>query len=346
MLVMIFTALVSCINNNSTSTMPEFSNTISNDRMLLVLSAPSISDNYYSSAFQLIVDFQINYAKSILGHDNVVVIVDSATKQYYENYLPADILITADVFDIWIRDFSTINPLNPIQFKYTSASMTLQESLEVQNSFNAFANKYNIKRSNTNLLLDGGNITDNYAGKAITTTRFMEDNNLSYSAAKRELKTLLNATEIGIIESDEKVLAHSDGMVMWLGKNTLLVNDYSSDTAFKTLVMDELTRSFPNTTIIEVPVQYTKNAPGQWEGFESACGVNLNSVLTFKNIYVPVFNMSHDQEALNIIRANTTKNVIPVNAENVCPMGGSVRCLTWQLVGENANKMIMAAREN
>ena len=55
--------------------------------------------------------------------------------------------------------------------------------------------------------------------------------------------------------------------------------------------------------------------------------------------------MPHDQKALRMIKQNTTKKVIPINAESVCPMGGSVRCLTWQVTGENAVKLIQAARE-
>lgn len=54
--------------------------------------------------------------------------------------------------------------------------------------------------------------------------------------------------------------------------------------------------------------------------------------------------MSHEKEALELIRANTDKEVVEINAEKVCPMGGSVRCLTWQLAGENAEKLITAAQ--
>ena len=90
------------------------------------------------------------------------------------------------------------------------------------------------------MLIDGGNIVDNYAGKAITTTRFMEDNSLSYEEAKHELKQLLGANAIAIIEADEEVLAHSDGMVSWIDENVLLVNDYSTSPDFRTAVIDEL----------------------------------------------------------------------------------------------------------
>ena len=323
-----------------------YTNKISDDRMLLVLSAPSVHDVYYKSAFQLIVDFQIGYAKAIMGHDNVVIMVNEDTRPYYEEALPGDVLITADIHDIWVRDFTTVNPISPVQFKYTWASMTKQESIETQNSFVSFAEQYDIKRNTMNLLLDGGNIVDNYAGKIVTTTRFMEDNDLTYSGAKQDLMRLLNVTEVAILEPDEEVLAHADGMVAWVDEKTLLVNDYSKDPVYKTRIMAELRSVFPTTDIIEVPVQYTTNPPEQWEGFESACGVNLNLVLTFKNIYVPIFNMPHDQQSVNIIRENTPRNVIPISAEGVCPMGGSVRCLTWQLAGQDAERVILAARQS
>lgn len=321
-------------------------NETNENRMLLVMSAPSVNDTYYRDAFNLIVQFQINYAKAIMGNDNVVIITDSQTKRFYEDELPADVLIEAEVYDIWMRDFSTVNPINPQRFRYTWASMTRQESIEVQNSFTAFAQSNSIQMDANQYLIDGGNLVDNYAGAAVTTTRFLEDNNLTYEQGVQVLKDILGLTQVAILPPDEEVLAHSDGMVSWLDANTLLVNDYSADADFKTQVMNELTGAFPSANIVEVPVAYTQNPPGIWEGFESACGVNLNATVTFQNIYVPTFNMPHETEALSIIRSNTAKNVIEVDAQGVCAMGGSVRCLTWQLAGENATRLIEAARNN
>ena len=330
---------------NKTKMSQTYSNQVADNKMLLVLSAPSIHDSYYKLAFQRIVDFQINYAKSILGNDNVVILVDEDTKPFFTGKVPEDILLVDDVRDIWMRDFTTVNPKQPVQFSYTWASMSQKQSQDVQKSFSRFADRYKIQRAKTDLMIDGGNLVDDYAGRIITTTRFMEDNELSYDEAKQELKTALGAREVAILEPDEKVLAHSDGMVSWVDKNTLLVNDYSKIPSFRTVVMDELKASFPSAKIVEVPVEYKTNPKGQWDGFESACGVNLNSTVTYNNIYVPTFNMPHDQKALRIIKQNTTKKVIPINAESVCPMGGSVRCLTWQVTGENAVKLITAARE-
>ena len=47
------------------------------------------------------------------------------------------------------------------------------------------------------------------------------------------------------------------------------------------------------------------------------------------------FNNVHDDEMLALIQSHTDKIVVPIPAENVCFMGGSVRCLSWQVKGAN-----------
>lgn len=320
-------------------------NKISSDRMLLVLSAPSVDDEYYEATFDAIISFQIAYANAIIGNDNVVVLADAQTMTYLEGKLPNDVLLEAEVYDIWMRDFTTVNPLNPVQFEYTWASMTKSESQEVQGSFDQFSEELGLNRGRTTYLIDGGNIVDNYAGRIITTTRFLEDNNLTKEEGKHLLRNLLNATEVAILPPDDEVLAHSDGMVSWLDANTLMVNDYSDDPDLRTEVLDELAAAFPGVTPIEVPVEYSTAAPASGDGIGSACGINLNATVTFDYAYVPVFGMSHDEQALQLIRDNSGKTIIPINAQGVCELGGSVRCLTWQLSGGNAETIINAARD-
>lgn len=314
-----------------------------NDRMLLVLCAPSVNNTYYQPSFQDIVDFQVNYAKAIIGNDNVVILVDAQTKSHYEGRVPEDVLLEAYVDDIWMRDFTTVNPLDPIQFTYTDASMSLNLSKQVQQSFIDFAYENYLDFKKTNYWIDGGNIVDNYEGRIITTDRFLEDNFLNYNQGVAFLKDKLKASEVAILPADDEVLAHADGMVMWVAEDVLLVNDYSDDPAFRKEVMDELNYAFPNVEIIELPLDYSGNG---WGKIQSACGININSILTFRNLYVPTFGMQHEAAALDLIEESSDRNVIEVNAEGVCEMGGSVRCLTWQVAGKNAKELIRSAREH
>ncbi len=125
---------------------------------------------------------------------------------------------------------------------------------------------------------------------------------------------------------------------MWIGNDVLLVNDYRKyDREYRSKLLDELSKSFPETTIVEVPVEYGD------DDF-SAEGINVNSTVTFNNIYVPVYGMRHEKTVLGIIRRYSNKRVHTIRSNGVATGGGSVRCLTWQLTGQNARKLILAAR--
>jgi agmatine/peptidylarginine deiminase len=319
-------------------------------RMLLTISAPSVDNQYYKEIFNEIIEFDINYAKSVLNNDNIVIVVDKKTKKYFQNKLPDDILLTGDICDIWMRDFTLINPFNPVQFKYSWHSMKKLESRQTQQSFENFAKKLDLNYSKTDYILDGGNIVDSNHGQVITTERFLDDNKLNcmkeddFEKGKEILRNKLNATHVAIIQPDEPVLGHSDGMVMWIDEKTLVVYDYkSTDPKLYKNIMRELKDSFPNVKIIEVPF---KPSDAVWRGFTSTSGININAVTTFDNIYIPTYNdPNHDQQFIDIIKTHATnKKVIPIPAEGIAKMGGSVRCLTYQSIGQNADKIIKAAR--
>lgn len=298
----------------------------------LYLSAASVHNEYYTPVLDKIVDFQLRYAKQIIDTwiDHVKIFVDPDTRPMYAAHIADEYLIDEEMYDIWMRDFTTVNPSDPIQFTYTDASMTKKQAQDTQKQFSSRADRSRIAREKTDLLLDGGNIVDNYAWKVITTTRFLEDNDLEYEEWTSVLKDLLWATQVAILEPDDEYLAHADGMVAWIDDNVLLVNDYSSDPAFKKIVLDELTSSFPGTQISEVPVTFHENETWTREGFNSACGINLNLVMTPWALYVPVFWTPKEDVILDIIKANTSKKVITIDASEVCPLWWSVRCLTWQ----------------
>ncbi len=306
----------------------------SNKRMTLMLAAPSVDNEYYSDHFDEIVDFQTNYLNRVINawYDDIFILVPTDAIPYYTAGLSPDYIIEREMYDIWMRDFSTVNPDQPVQFTYTDASMSERLSQETQKAFNTFAADENIIFEQTNYILDGGNIVDNYHGKAITTSRFLEDNDLEYGEAKEILSKLLNAEQIAIIDPDDEVLAHADGMVARLDDNVLAVNDYSSlDPEFHNIIMDELRTSFPEIKIITVPVDFDEDGgldTSRW--INSACGIHLNLVATHTTLYVPTFNSPHDSVVLDIIKKNTSKHVVEIDATGVCAFWWSVRCLTWQ----------------
>ena len=310
-------------------------------RMLLVLSAPSINNSYYEDDFDAILDFMVDYANVVMGNDNIIVLADAATMPYLENRLPADVLLQANVQDIWMRDFTTVIPSHMLQFTYAPQTLSPNLAAAIQWSFINFTDAHNLDYAYTDFVLDGGNVVDNNFDKMVLTERFLEDNNLTVGQAKNILRNIPNIEEVSIIPYDDEILGHADGMVMFADDNTLLINRYEEP--FRTQVLSVLQNYLPNVEIIEVDVAFDETI---WDDYASACGINLNSTVTHNFIYTPTFNNAIDAETVATIQANTTKTVKTVNAEGVCFMGGSVRCLTWQLQGANAQRLITAARNN
>ena len=320
----------------------EYNNQIREDRMLIVLSAPSMHNEYYREDFEAIVAFQKRYAQEVLGNDNIVILVDEDTRPYYADTLPSDILLEATVEDILIRDFSTVLPETMVQFTYDPSYFESPEDAEaIQMSFVDFSTEHDLQYAWKDYVLDGGNVVDNGNDKLITTTRFLEENDLTAAEAKAMLRETTGVKEVAIIEYDDEVMVHADGMVMWGDERTLFLNTY--DEPFRSTVMQELETAFTGITIVEVPVQFEDS---QWRDFNSACGIHLNAVVTYNHIYMPIFNQPDiDQQVQDIIRSHTNKSLHTITAEHVCHMGGSVRCLSWQITGENAAKLILDARD-
>ncbi|MGB0386803.1 MAG: agmatine deiminase family protein [Ardenticatenaceae bacterium] len=311
-------------------------------RPLVVISAPSVHDTYYAQVFDQIMEYDVEFASSVMGKDNVIILADQDTLPFLEGRVPDDILLEAEVYDIWIRDFSTVLPTNPVKFSYRPNYLTTSVAREIEDSFMSWSEQAGLSHTSSDLILDGGNLVDNGHDKGVITERIFSDN-ASYSRQELEtmLKQSLGVSEIAFIPEEEgDTTGHADGMVMWVSQNKLLVHQYEEP--FRSQVLNALSDALTNVEIVEVPYHYEFD---EWKGFASACGIYLNSTVSDDYIYAPIFGTAHDDSMISLIRSHTDKQVVPINAANVCFMGGSVRCLSWQVAGEQADHLIALARE-
>ena len=308
-----------------------------NDKSVVVMVAPSINEEYYQEIFSEIIEYDINAVNTIYGKDNVVLLVDEATKYLFEGKIPDEAIRVSDVADIWIRDFGTIDTVNEVKFDYKPQYLTNDDSIWIDDSFRDWFDAKNLSSKKTDLILDGGNLVFNGEDKAVTTVRVFEDNpQYSESEIDSMLKNLLQVTEIAYLPEEEgDITGHSDGMVMWAESDKLLVNEYQEP--FRSQVLLELEESLSDVEIVEIPYVLHKEL---WRDWPSACGYYLNALVTEDHIYVPIYGLEEDQQVLDLIQSQTSKQVVSIDASNVCFMGGSVRCLTWTTDGPNAEKIL------
>lgn len=316
--------------------------TTADDTHLIVLAAPSVYNNYYAEIFEDIIDYQINFAKSVEGRDEVVILVDQWTRPYFQGKLPDHLLINANMEDIWIRDYASVIPGKEVKFNFLPDYMSRRDANFIDNSFERWFKQTGLSYGKkSKLILDGGNVVDNGKDRVVVTDRFLYDNpSLTKRAAKKKLKQLLEVQEVAIIPEEEgDATGHADGMLMWATDNKILLQTLSTN-RLRQQVKKELRTAFPGVEIVELPDYYV---PAEWKGFSSACDLFVNSIVTDHYIYMPTFGNGYDDEMLQMISQHTDKEVVPIPAEGVCFMGGSVRCLSWQMKGANALQLLNVA---
>ena len=73
-------------------------NNIINEKMFLVLAAPSVHNVYYKEHFNQIIEFQINYAKKIIeeGTDEIYILVNTDTENLFIEKLPKEIILNQE----------------------------------------------------------------------------------------------------------------------------------------------------------------------------------------------------------------------------------------------------------
>jgi len=312
---------------------------------LIVLAAPTTGDPYYAGVADAIFDFHVAYANSISQHDQVLILTDARAYARYAEALGGDKVLIAPLSDIWARDFGSANPEQPTLFRYTAAgqggSRTGQVDADaVQATLAELATDADLTLQTTPLLNDGGNFVDDYAGNAVVSRKFLQDNGLSEREGRAALQQTTGIENVAFITADEQGgLEHADGVVSFVDTNTLIINSYPEDPAYARQLRRDLEQGLPGVVIHEIVTPYDGSAIYD-ERFGSACGLYTNALVTPERIYFPQFGILEDALALAQVRAATSREVIPIQSSQVCHMGGGVRCMSWQLRGANARALM------
>ncbi len=298
------------------------------DENIIILVGP---DNYYENSLNEFVDFHVDYANSAGSRDHFFVVINNYNGNLYEAQLPDEMLISATVNDIWVRDFGIQNfqGINH-KFDYSPNYLDNWTSNWIDNSFINWFNNTDLDYINHDIVLDGGNLQTNGYDKAVITTRIFDDNpNLSETQIKDYFNAYLGINEIAFIpEEAGDPLGHSDGYVVWLTPTKLAVND--SEEPYHTQIYNVLESSLTGVEYVEMP--FAPDYSSGEDGFGSAIGIYVNSLQTTDNFYVPVFGIPEDDLALAIYAEHTNKNIIPIDAAEVSNWGGSVHCLSMEIL--------------
>jgi hypothetical protein len=175
-----------------------------------------------------ILDFQIAYAKSILGRDNVVILCDRPTHAELARELPADVLLVGPMRDIWMRDFAPVRPALPVLFRYSAAAQAGKEldAAWVQAGFTRYAKARGLEFRTCPYVLDGGNLVDNGAAPSSRTGFWPTTLSTSPKPSPSCANNSAWSTWPSCRPIPKTALAHADGMAAFIASNAVAVTRY------------------------------------------------------------------------------------------------------------------------
>ena len=226
--------------------------------------------------------------------------------------------------DIWLRDFMPIKTAagKYISFRYEPSY--LAHAPELRTDYKAdVAPHLSLSVVDSAINLDGGNVVFSPSGRrAVISDRvFAENPSCAPAALVREVESLLEAQVIIIPSLKSDMTGHADGMVRFVDEHTVLGNQ----TAAKNGLEQKIKRILNRYGIETVDFPYVP-ARGI-----SAVGCYLNFFETETHLFLPVFGIDRDAEA--IAAANTffsKKTVVPVPISEIAEDGGGLNCITWE----------------
>ena len=226
--------------------------------------------------------------------------------------------------DIWARDYMPVKTKSGKYVSFRYEPSYLDGFPELRTDFRSdIAPNLDFKNLvYTDINLDGGNVVFSPSKEKVIISDRVFTENLNYSSAElvQELEKLLEARVIIIPSLHSDMTGHADGMVRLVGENTAIVNAPLSPYGFETKVKKSLQNYGFN--VIDFPYFDSKS--------DSAVGCYLNFLETEKSIFLPVFGVDEDNEALDTAKGVFDKTIIPVNINEIAKYGGVLNCISWE----------------
>lgn len=227
--------------------------------------------------------------------------------------------------DIWLRDFMPVKTKSSKNVSFHYGPSYLKDYPEIRTDFrNEIApllSLENLVYSDINL--DGGNIVFSPSREtAIISDRiFMENWNYSSAELVQELEHLLDIRVIIIPSFRSDMTGHADGMIRFVDENTVVGN--ASRSLFGLEAHIKTTLRNHGIEVYDFPYFDSKG--------DSAVGCYLNFLETEQTIFLPVFGVNIDIEAIDMAETIFNKTIVPVNINEIAKDGGVLNCISWEI---------------
>ena len=225
--------------------------------------------------------------------------------------------------DVWVRDFMPVRTHSGRMIAFRYAPSYLADASELRTDFRRdIGPQLALTPLYSDIILDGGNAVFSPSGEhvLISDRIFAENPGRAQQDLVRELSELLEAEVLIIPSLKSDMTGHADGMVRFLDDRTALCNRPLSPYGFENDIRAALRHYGLNA--VEFPFSPTAG--------HSAAGCYLNYLETAQAIFLPVFGLKQDGEAVSAAERLFPKPVIPAMIPHIAAEGGCLNCISWE----------------
>ena len=229
--------------------------------------------------------------------------------------------------DIWARDYMPVQCATNRYVAYTYNPDYLRNQPQYITNWQGVLPQHRLPISDSQLVLDGGNIII-CEGKVILTDKiFVENATLSRSEVLHRLQEAFRAEPIIIPWDKEEPYGHADGMVRYIGNNRVLLTNYSNfDIALRQRLLQTLQ---PHFEVLEL--HYNVARPHKWNW------AYINYLLVDGRLFMPRLNAEEDEQACTQLGAalNISREHIElIDVHTLLKAGGGLNCVSWTIYAD------------
>lgn len=225
--------------------------------------------------------------------------------------------------DIWLRDFMPVKTRTGTYVSFRYAPSYLADMPERRTDYrNDIAPAFSLPVTDSSVNLDGGNVVFSPSKeKAVISDRvFSENPARDKTALLKELEKALQAQVLVIPSLVSDMTGHADGMVRFIDETTAIGNRVPAKNGLEQKIKAAL-RPY-GIQIVDFPYFASRN--------NSAVGCYLNFLETETHIFLPIFGVPEDAEAIETAKQLFQKAIVPVNVREIARDGGVLNCISWE----------------
>ena len=234
------------------------------------------------------------------------------------NFLP-------DTKDIWARDYMPIQINDYTFIEYRFDPDYLQDARKGYRDLKTYpdivCDTLQLKTKKFDVILDGGNIVKS-TDCVILTDKIVRENRISYnrSALIQKLQDTFEVEKIILIPWDKsEEYGHSDGMIRFIDKETVVIQYYLKDYA---QLLTPIKQAGLKIEYIDYNVK--KKDSRDW--------AYLNFLQTKDLILIPKFGIEHDDQAFEQIKglySTYAGKIHQIDMNETVRFGGALNCISW-----------------